>query len=415
MIGLMIALSAAVSLGVLTAPAGASVMGTPVSSSTVTATQETTGVFSFGGSTASCTTETFSGSLGNPIEELEVSATYSGCTAFGFAGATINMNSCVYRLYGGSEASENVFSGAISVICPKEKAIVVKASAFGSECEVKIGSQEFATKATYVNHPAASPKANATLEAALTELKYTVAKDTGICPLSGTGEKSNGQYAGNWLIKAESGGSAVEFLFWNATTLCKEKLLPCPFKPVNKRYPKGEFLKAKATDWKIVGVYNLGTPTPITVTCATSVLSGTSSEETNGWFSSSLKAKFPTFTTENCKDELNNTCTVTPQGVNLNYTGYFRAVAAGNGRLEFFPHFVIECGNRWKCAYEKNLAELTVIGGLGNAYAEAALLQLIPNPSYVGIACGSNATNEKATWTATYFFEEPTNLFLSET
>lgn len=165
---------------------------------TVTGSQEGQHVFTVDGSEVKCTTAHFE-SPGNtgPTSTLTVGAQYSGCTAFTLINATVNMNGCdyVFEAPGGSP-----LSSAVQVVCPEGNQIEINVSTILGSCEVRVGSQTPSGGNTYTNlggkvHVATN----------VTGIKANVVKDTGICPLSGTGERTNATYVGNSIAEGVGG------------------------------------------------------------------------------------------------------------------------------------------------------------------------------------------------------------------
>lgn len=144
-----------------------------------------------------CKKATYTGEVNKAVQELEVLPSYSECNVFG-AAATVNMEGCKYRF--------NANTNDVDLVCPAGK--VVKATV--GTCEVQFGSQEGLKSITYVNN--GGPPKTVTVEAAVTGVKYNKTKDGALCPLAGTGEKADGEFTGDTLVKGFQGETQVGVL-----------------------------------------------------------------------------------------------------------------------------------------------------------------------------------------------------------
>jgi hypothetical protein len=183
-----------------------------------------------------CTNASFAGELAEPAETMKVLPAYSGCSAFGVA-ATVESGGCELVLRPSEESKENAYSGKADISCPKEGHITILAAL--KSCEVQIGSQSGLSSATYSDNLGASPP-NLTVELNLGEVHANVTKDGAFCPLSGTGERTNGSLTGNSLLKGSIGGEQIGLAAIPAgnTRLCEAepeaKTAKCP---AGKTYP----------------------------------------------------------------------------------------------------------------------------------------------------------------------------------
>lgn len=142
---------------------------------------------------AECESAGFAGLISAATGSLSVSSGYNGCTAFGSA-ATIESNGCEFVLHPGS-GSKDEFTGTFDITCPAGKSIVVKAG----NCEVQIGAQTGRGPVVYKNLTTAEPKKAVEAKFNMTGgsgFTYTKAKDGTGCPLSGTGNKTDGVIVG---------------------------------------------------------------------------------------------------------------------------------------------------------------------------------------------------------------------------
>lgn len=179
-----------------------------------------------GGFSLKCETDTFGAELPEPLETLEVAPKYEKCTALGLS-ATVTMEGCKYRL--------DANAADVDIVCPEGKAIKIVAAT----CEVQIGSQNGIEKDEYVKHEE-SPK-TLSVKFKAEKIKYNKTKDGFLCPLSGLGEKSDGTYTGNILVKAYN-GFQVGFFQGNPvpTKLCAEA--PATGEcPEGQTYPSASF------------------------------------------------------------------------------------------------------------------------------------------------------------------------------
>jgi hypothetical protein len=180
--------------------------------------------FATDGLTVKCEGASFGAELQEAVETLEVAPTYSKCTAAGLT-ASVTAEGCKYRL--DANASD------VDLVCPSGKAM--KIVAVSGTCEVQIGSQSGIQKDEFVNH--AGPPKTVTVKFNAEKIKYSKTKDSGACPLSGLGEKSDGTYSGSMLAKAFHGGQVGFFQGAGALTrLCAEKSGACP---EGQTYPEG--------------------------------------------------------------------------------------------------------------------------------------------------------------------------------
>jgi hypothetical protein len=170
--------------------------------------------FGMEGLSVKCNGASLEGALSEPAESIEVSAAYSECIGAGIA-ATVSMEGCKYRLYANTSN--------VDLVCPSEK--TVKIIAVTGNCEVQVSAQTGVAKAEY-----SASGENLSLKFNLSGVKYKKAKDGFLCPLSGTGEATNGTLSGTVLLKGWKAGVEVgmQRKAAAATKLCKEDKNPCP-------------------------------------------------------------------------------------------------------------------------------------------------------------------------------------------
>ena len=163
--------------------------------------QDNTHTFTTDGSAVTCETATFAANgVVAPSKTVTVTPDYKGCTAFGFVGAKVEMKGCQYEFLQPNESLE----GNVRLACGANK-IRIFASVFGSTCEVLIGetSNTNLAKVTYKNE-ATSPT-TVKVTAAVTGITAEKTKDTGICPLKGTGTVNNAEYSGISTVEGLNG------------------------------------------------------------------------------------------------------------------------------------------------------------------------------------------------------------------
>jgi hypothetical protein len=149
-----------------------------------------------------CLRANFSGSLAEASSTATISPTYTECRAFGFLSSTVAFNGCDYLFHAGEEVAADVHSGTVDVVCPAGKSIVIAAGT----CEVSIPGQAGLGSSNIENN---TNPMDATATGSLTGLGYTKTKDGFGCPLTGTGSKTDGGYAGTATATATSGGVQV--------------------------------------------------------------------------------------------------------------------------------------------------------------------------------------------------------------
>ena len=170
--------------------------------------QDTTHALTMDGSSVTCETATFEeNGVAAPSKTVKLTPSYSGCTAFGFVNTKIEMNGCRYEFLEPNSA----LAGNVRLRCPtQETKVRLFTSVFGSTCEVLIGESGNTnlSKVSYKNE-ATSPT-SVKVTAAITGITAEKTKDTGICPLKGTGVIHSVEYSGTSTVEGLSGiGIAV--------------------------------------------------------------------------------------------------------------------------------------------------------------------------------------------------------------
>ena len=158
------------------------------------------GVFkwqAFGGS-VECK-NTFDGTLTEPSTTLKLAFTSTECKAFGFLEATVTNEGCELLMHGTEFVKAGEYKAHLDFVCPAGKSLKVVAGT----CEVQYKEQTGMTTVQLINDKGSSE--DVTFDPEVTGVKYTVLKDGFACPLSGTGEKTDGEITAS----DEEGGQGV--------------------------------------------------------------------------------------------------------------------------------------------------------------------------------------------------------------
>lgn len=346
--------------------------------------QTSTLVFKIDGQSAQCNTATFSGTQNEPAEAIELEATFSNCTAFGFAGATVAMNTCKFK--------PNANNSTLGFVCG-ETPIKIKSSVFGSTCEVQIGESGNTKLSKFSASTVNSTPKTVSGKFEITGMTANKTADTGLCPLSGTGNTTNATLNGTISLEAIGGGAKVNYVVeaFSPPVLCKVLTTPCA---AGNTYGVNTSMRAQVTsaeeptfrfDYNNVGEI---------VKCQESELQPTT--DANGV--ATLNAVVSIFSFSKCNGE--NKCTVatSPNYRMLMMKG---GQAQGSGRVEIVrnvggadPTFTISCENKNPCAYVT-----PVLWGTFKGAAEKAELKLDKreniNPAAGNPAqCGADLTFE---------------------
>ena len=166
--------------------------------------QATENVFTFAGGTAKCTGAEFKGStFSNTSSAISLAPSYSGCKAMG-QNASISANGCELKLPAPLSSPPFEVQVGISVLCPKEKQIVIKLNTAG--CEINIPEQ---SPLDFADHANQEFSTQILTTWTVDSLSYT--STGGICGSSG----SSGKYSGSVTIKAYSDlGHTTQTALW---------------------------------------------------------------------------------------------------------------------------------------------------------------------------------------------------------
>jgi hypothetical protein len=165
--------------------------------------QDTTHALTLDGSTVTCGTATFEANgVVAPSKTVSLTPDYKECSSFGFINSKIEMNGCEFEFL--QPSSE--LAGNVALRCPtKETRVRLFSSVLGSVCEVffsETGNTNL-SKVLYKNE-ATSPT-TVKVTAAITGITAEKAKDTGLCPLKGTGTVKTAEYSGTSTVEGTSG------------------------------------------------------------------------------------------------------------------------------------------------------------------------------------------------------------------
>jgi hypothetical protein len=280
-----------------------------------------------------CKQVTVRGTLNAVSETIQLEPTYAECTIAG-AAATVNANGCTYKFHIGSEVGVGEFSGTTDIACPSGKAITATAGT----CEVLVGSQAGLSKVEYVNNSEAEVP-SLTGRLAITGLKYTT-KDGFLCPFSGSGEKTNGTYAGAALVEAKQGAQKLAAGVAHKTKLCKVQ--PKVFCPQDQVHGPQTLLEATSSQ-------EISIEKDI-VNCTQEKIVATT--EKNEGAPLMLENYSISFT--GCV--LNNVTPCANFSMTLGNQAWLKAdrnTAHGGGMLIKSASFILSCGAGFKCKYEE--------------------------------------------------------------
>jgi hypothetical protein len=138
----------------------------------------------FGGATE-CK-NAFHGSLNEPSTTLKLAFTSTECKAFGFLSATVTNEGCEFLMHATEFVKTDEYKANLDFVCPAGKSLKVVAGT----CEVQYKEQTGMKTVQLINDTGTG---DVTFDPEVTGVKYTVLKDGFACPLSGTGEKSDGE------------------------------------------------------------------------------------------------------------------------------------------------------------------------------------------------------------------------------
>ena len=146
--------------------------------------------------TTTCTTASFHGTISGPNTAQTITPTYTGCTAFGLE-ATVKFEGCDYVFHpGATTGTADEYSGTADLSCPAGTGPVRVFDTL-NRCEVTLSQQLGIGPVKYVTDTTAG---DVLVKAEVTGITYNKVKDNFLCPLTGTGVKSDGKYFGNSTV-----------------------------------------------------------------------------------------------------------------------------------------------------------------------------------------------------------------------
>lgn len=100
------------------------------------------------------------------------------------------MNSCDYHFLvpGGSG---DCYTSGVEIKCTSASIFEINASSACGTCEVRVGAQKPSGGNAYSNITTGGDAGKVEISTNVTGIKVNVVKDIGICPLSGTDERTN--------------------------------------------------------------------------------------------------------------------------------------------------------------------------------------------------------------------------------
>jgi hypothetical protein len=346
----------------------------------------------------SCTEVLFDGELTQPTEDLSVTPEYKGCTMAGLS-TTVAMNGCVYQLHAGSETGGG-YEGTMGIVCPVEKKVVIATST--GNCEVTLSSQSSLSKVEYSNQLEAEPKPRASAKLSLSSVKYNKAKDGFLCPLTGTGEKTNGSYSGTELLRAfaESEEQGMAMGKPANTLLCEEQVkVGC-----KKTYPKNTPIKATQINAVSLELAKLGSA----VSCPTSEITAATEEKE--------KAPLPlekfTLTMTGCTLQPANLKCAKVEMTNKNPAAIIgvSVIGTGNGNIEVPATVYLECEKgSLTCEYKSDNLAMRLAG------ADPGVIAFGGQPlKKVVLGAGKETgCSDFLLWTGFYVLGEPKPVYVS--
>jgi len=151
-----------------------------------------------------CSSSSFSGAYAtkNATDQL-IHPAYSSCKAFGFLSATVNTEDCNYNFMANAKVEAGKYNSEVDVVCPTGDSIKIVASTCSAEVK-GVAANEGLDNVTLTNS-GGGIKARP----AVTGITYNVTNDGFLCPFSGKGEKSDGEYKASADITLTAAGGAT--------------------------------------------------------------------------------------------------------------------------------------------------------------------------------------------------------------
>lgn len=300
-----------------------------------------------------CKHASFSGTLSGPEEVLLVTPTYTECTGFGGIGTTVATNGCKYELRGGEEASAGHFHGTMGISCPAEKQMTITAFT----CEIQVPTQSSHSEVEFINETKES-KSVVGVKWSVKELKYTKTKDGALCPLTGTGTKTDGAYQGDGQMQGKKNGAMQGMAMGKEieTMLCEEQVKNNCKMPIKAKTPIKMEANTPATLEFVGNATAIGCPESVVTT----------TNEVEKKVTLPLENFAITFT--NCTFQPANKKCAKVTMTNKNPAALLTAsiFGPGSGILLTPITLFLECeGNSVTCEYKTDRAVGLVAGGAG--------------------------------------------------
>jgi len=360
--------------------------------------QSETAVFEGESLKLSCEGATFEGSLEAPAETLRVTPKYSECSALGAAG-TIATTGCEYVLHSGEMTATDEFPGTADLSCAAGKFILISLPALN--CEAKIEGQSGLSGMNYVDNTGSTNSFVATTS--LKKLKYTILKDSFLCPFAGTGAKEDGAVSGASTITATSEGSATGIAVQQGTKLCQASEDPCK----GATWGKGTSIQASATKLRISVVIGSAT---YDIDCQSSLMTGQVTQDKG---QPRVTASVETISFSTCGVGDGIKCDIATR--ETPYAAWFKATGMKNGELSFRPKLRVSCALLpLYCDFVRDAKQPTIdFSVLGGKPATFEIPQAKPQP-----LAREKLTEEKncplnASFSATYSVSKPSALWVT--
>lgn len=165
----------------------------------ISAPVEAEHIFGTEGGTVTCTSDSSDGTLSKAASTFSLHRTFTECTAFGFLSATVSTTGCDYRYELGGKIATDVYAASVELVCEAGKKIEIKAVT----CEAQVPPQVFSGTVEIFNNTAAVPD-DISISSSLTGIHYVNVKDGFLCPLKGTGERTDGTTTSLETVTAET-------------------------------------------------------------------------------------------------------------------------------------------------------------------------------------------------------------------
>jgi len=138
-----------------------------------------------------CSSSTFVGNATSKKATTEKThPTYSGCKAFGFLSATVNTEKCDYVFHPKTKISETEYTATVAVDCASSSESI---KVVASTCSAEIKETGELNHVIFTNKTKEG-KMDLTVDATVSSIPYTVTNDGFLCPFSGKGNKTDGEY-----------------------------------------------------------------------------------------------------------------------------------------------------------------------------------------------------------------------------